>query len=209
MPTIYTVLGSRIIGEWAADVPSNIFTDTAGTTLATNGDAVAAWGPTSYSLTSGLATQTTAGSRPIYRSNYASSGYPAIEFDGSNDGLLIPHVSAWNSTGVTAFCVCSADTISNWRWAWLRSPNQSWTGQGLGVQATNLSMFMGSAWSSAGAAFSINTKAIIWGQFASPAPTVLLESATKISLRTDVEPRLSFIDRLLLVCSPSLHRHRR
>jgi len=167
MPTIYTVLGSRIIGEWAADVPSNIFTDTAGTTLATNGDAVAAWGPTSYSLTSGLATQTTAGSRPIYRSNYASSGYPAIEFDGSNDGLLIPHVSAWNSTGVTAFCVCSADTISNWRWAWLRSPNQSWTGQGLGVQATNLSMFMGSAWSSAGAAFSINTKAIIWGQFGS------------------------------------------
>lgn len=166
--TIYSVLGSSLLAEWAADQPSTIYEDTGGTDAAEDGDMVAAWRSTSNSALSSLATQSTSGDRPIYRSNYAGSGYPCIEFDGSGDALIIPHHSSWNASGVTAFCVCQADVISNWRFAWLRSPNQVWTGQGLGVQASNLTMFFGAGWYITGAPISTAAKSIIWGAYGGP-----------------------------------------
>jgi len=52
----------------------------------TNGTAIAAWEPSGGTIADDVL-QTTLGARPIYRSNYNSSGYPAADFDGSNDVL--------------------------------------------------------------------------------------------------------------------------
>lgn len=127
MSTIYSVLGSSLLLEWAADEPTTIYEDTGGTDAAEDGDAVASWRSTANGALSLLANQSTPLNRPIYRANYASSGYPAIEFDGSNDGLLIPHNAALSITNQTVFIVAKADTLSAWRMLLSKVGNASWT----------------------------------------------------------------------------------
>lgn len=127
MTTIYTVLGSSLMLEWAADQAATIYEDTGGTDAAEDGDSVASWRSTANGSLSIVANQSTALNRPIYHANYASSGYPAIEFDGSNDGLLIPHNAALSITNQTIFIVAKADTISAWRMLLSKVGNGSWT----------------------------------------------------------------------------------
>jgi hypothetical protein len=89
---------------------STLFSDDGKTTNATDNDAVAVWSPAGGSITTD-ATQTTSGSRPTYRANYASSGKPAVEF--ASDFMTIAHSSGWNIT--TAFdivWVCNAASVS-------------------------------------------------------------------------------------------------
>ena len=126
MATIYTVLGSSLLVEWAADQPATIYEDTGGTDQAEDGDAVAAWRSTANGTLSLLTTQSTAANRPLYRANYASSGYPAIEFDGSNDGLLIPHNAALDISEQTIFAVVKADDLTPWRFILSRHGNAGW-----------------------------------------------------------------------------------
>lgn len=113
--------------EWAADEPSTIYEDTGGTDTAEDGDPVASWRSTANGSLSLLSSQSTLANRPVYRSNYASSGYPAIEFDGSNDGLLMPHDAALSITNQTIFIVAKADTLSAWRMLLSKVGNSSWT----------------------------------------------------------------------------------
>lgn len=136
MATIYTVLGSSLLLEWAADQAATIYEDTGGSDTAEDGDSVASWRSTANGSLSLLASQSTALNRPIYRANYASSGYPGIEFDGSNDGLLIPHNSALNITNQTIVMVLKADAISAWRFAISRVGDSGWS-QGVHVTAQN------------------------------------------------------------------------
>lgn len=130
--TIYSELGSSLMLEWAADEPTTIYEDTGGTDQAEDADSVASWRSTANGSLSLLATQSTSGSRPIYRANYASSGYPAIEFDGTDDGLLIPHNAALSITNQTIFIVAKADTILNWRMLVSKLSSGSWA-QGLHI----------------------------------------------------------------------------
>jgi hypothetical protein len=130
--TIYSQLGSSLMLEWAADEPTTIYEDTGGTDQAEDADLVAAWRTTTNGSLSLLSTQSTSGSRPTYRADYASSGYPAIEFDGTDDGLLIPHNAALSITSQTIFIVAKADTISNWRMLISKLSSGSWT-QGLHI----------------------------------------------------------------------------
>lgn len=127
MTTIYSILGSSLLAEWAADDASTIYEDTGGTDLAEDGDGVAAWRTTSNSVLSLLATQSTSGNRPLYRANYASSGYPGVEFDGTNDGLLIPHDAAFDTSELTVFAVSQADALSTYRFIWSRLSSGAWT----------------------------------------------------------------------------------
>lgn len=125
--SIYSVLGSSLLLEWAADEPTTIYEDIGGTDLVEDGDAVASWRTTANGTLSLLANQSVLASRPLYRANYASSGYPALEFDGSNDGLLIPHNAALSVTNQTIFIVAKADTLSAWRMLLSKVGNGSWT----------------------------------------------------------------------------------
>lgn len=145
--TIYSTLGSSLLLEWAADEPTTIYEDTGGTDQAEDSDLVAAWRSTANGSLSLLATQSTSDSRPIYRANYASSGYPAIEFDGTDDGLLIPHNAALSITSQTVFVVAKADTISSWRMLLSKLSSGSWS-QGLHVAtygSTNLTLGLDAA----------------------------------------------------------------
>lgn len=87
-----------------------MWSDTGKTTQVADGDTVAVWSPASGSITTD-AIQSTAGSRPTYRANYASSGKPAVEF--ATRFMTIAHSSAWNIT--TAFdivWVCNALSVT-------------------------------------------------------------------------------------------------
>lgn len=87
-----------------------LWSDTGKTTQVADGGTVAVWSPAAGSITTD-AIQSTAGSRPTYRANYASSGKPAVEF--SSRFMTIAHSAAWNIT--TAFdivWVCNAASVS-------------------------------------------------------------------------------------------------
>jgi len=93
-----------LLASWAADVPGKLWSDAGKTTNATNGGAVAAVeidaGTTSVDMVQG-----TGANQPIYRTNYNSTGFPALEFDGSNDVMSIAHNAAWNPTELLVLVV--------------------------------------------------------------------------------------------------------
>lgn len=83
--TLADLFGSNLLMHYMADGASKLFTDTGGTVAANDGDAIKCWKPESDAAWQVNLTETTNG--PAYRANYASSGYKALEFDGSNDVL--------------------------------------------------------------------------------------------------------------------------
>lgn len=85
--TYADLLGSDILLHFDASDAGSLFTDTAATTAASDGDTVRAWTQQAGASLGGNAIEAT--NAPIYRSNYAASGYPALEFDGSNDRLVL------------------------------------------------------------------------------------------------------------------------
>lgn len=88
MTLIYKLDASALASIWADDGK---------TVQASDGSVVAAW-TSSGSLTTD-AVQATNGNRPLYRSNYASSGYAGVEFDGvSSDELTVAHDASLNAS---------------------------------------------------------------------------------------------------------------
>lgn len=83
--TYQDLFGTDILLHYDASDASTIFEDTGGTDAAEDGDVVKCLKTTSISTLTSALTESTNG--PAYRSNYASSGYAALEFDGSNDIL--------------------------------------------------------------------------------------------------------------------------
>lgn len=94
---------------WTLDASDStkLFADTSKTTPITDGTGVAAV-VTAGGLISTDALQSTSGNRPTYRANYSSSGYPALEFDGTNDLLSIAHSSGWNASVIDLFAVLTS-----------------------------------------------------------------------------------------------------
>jgi hypothetical protein len=88
MSLVYRLDASDIATMWA---------DTGKTTQITDGTGVATWSPKAGAVTTD-AVQATSLNRPTYRSSYSSTGYPAVEFDGSNDFMTIAHSSGWDNT---------------------------------------------------------------------------------------------------------------
>lgn len=96
----------------ASDI-STMFTDAAKSTQITDGTGVYTWSPKAGSVSTD-AVQATSGNRPTYRSNYSSSGYAGVEFDGSNDLLGIAHSTGWNTTSIVeVMAVVWSDTGSS------------------------------------------------------------------------------------------------
>lgn len=90
-----------------------MWSDDSKTTQVTDGTAVAVWSPKAGSISTD-AVQTTPANRPTYRANYASTGYPGVEFDGSNDAMTVAHSTAWNSTSIYEIAaVVYLDTVAS------------------------------------------------------------------------------------------------
>ena len=154
--SVYTYL-ENVIWEVAADQAGDLYEDVAGTDTCESGDGVAAWRSTSNGSISNLSTQSTAANRPIYQSD-VGDGYPGVVFDGSNDGLIIPHASAFNVSEITVFAVASADTISAYRFLWSRVNNGAWTnGQMIVADSATKVGFNAVHWDTTGPHFSPGT----------------------------------------------------
>lgn len=94
-----------LIYQLDALAASSLWADDAKTTPASDGGVVAVWSPNSFSSVTTDAIQTSNTKRPLYRSNYSSSGYPAIEFDGSNDELQCAHSASFSASVYDVFLV--------------------------------------------------------------------------------------------------------
>jgi len=82
--TFADLFGAELYLHYDASDASKLFTDTGGTSAASNGNEVKCVKP---QADASLAVNLTNTNGPTYRSNYASSGYAALEFDGVNDAL--------------------------------------------------------------------------------------------------------------------------
>lgn len=90
-----------------ASVIGTMFSNTGKTTQITDGGGVAAWAAPNGSVTTD-ALQSTSGNRATYRANYSSSGYPAVEFDGTNDQFSVAHSASWNVSIIDLFVVLNS-----------------------------------------------------------------------------------------------------
>ncbi len=99
------------------------------------------------------ATNSTAANRPASVPG-AVNGYPSVQFDGTNDELLIPHKSALALTQWDAFLVGAATSAKN---------NNAWFSKGSGTTAVNYGM-----WSNANNASLLPVKRFL-SSFGAPA----------------------------------------
>lgn len=91
--TFTDLFSTDILLHYDVSDASKLFTDTGGTSAAADGNEVKCIKPQSSAA---LAVNLTNATGPAYRTNYSSSGYPALEFDGTNDALFQA------TTGLTA-----------------------------------------------------------------------------------------------------------
>ena len=146
---------------WSLDslLSATLFADTAKTTPITDGTGVAA-SVSSGSITTD-ALQSTAGSRPTYRANYSSSGYPGLQFDGSSSCLSVAHSSGWNVSILDIFAIVTLTNSSSAQGIITKWTNSAWN-DAWGV-AMNASLFAcGSpAYSNFGAKITLNQRMLI------------------------------------------------
>lgn len=108
--SLYTELSGKIIVEFAADEPTTIFEDDAGTDAAEDTDAVHVWKTTANGS---LATQgAEATNCPTYDAD-VGDGKPAIVFDGTNDLLTVAdHADLDPASAMHLFVVVTLDSIT-------------------------------------------------------------------------------------------------
>ncbi len=91
-----------LLAQWRAD--QEVYEDTGGTDAVEDADAVASWGVYAGTLSASLATQATAGRRPVYTAN--DGGYPSLTFSNTNkSSLLLAHSSDWLVSAVSWLAV--------------------------------------------------------------------------------------------------------
>lgn len=143
-----------------ASVAGSLFADTAKTTPITNGTGVAAAAPVAGSITTD-ALQATSGSRPTYRANYSSSGYPALEYDGSSDYLAVAHSAAWNVSVLDIFAVVTITNSASAQGIITKWTNSGWS-DAWGVAMNNGAFACGSpAYTSFSAKITTNQRMLI------------------------------------------------
>lgn len=151
----------------ASDAAS-MFSDTGKTTPIVNAATVAAMVPVSGSLVAIDCLQSTANKRPLYHSNYSSSGYPGLQFDGSNDELTVVHDAGFVSTSYDFFAVVTMVSITGQKLIAAKLTNSSWN-DGLSL-VCNAGTLEGGApsysrFNQAGV-WVAGTRTVIWGRSA-------------------------------------------
>ena len=119
--TLANLFSAELLLHYDASDAASLFTDTSGTSAASNGNEVKCWKPQSDAA---LAVNLTNSAGPAYRSNYSSSGYAALEFDGSNDALL--NTSTGMTTGQRAFVLAAFTWIGSSNTLWCRGNGAAW-----------------------------------------------------------------------------------
>lgn len=118
---------------------NSMFSDTSKTTPIVNAATVAAMVPVSGSLVAIDCLQSTANKRPLYHSNYSSSGYPGLQFDGTNDELTVVHDAGFVATSYDFFAVVTMVSITGQKIIAAKLTNSSWNdGISLGCNAGTL-----------------------------------------------------------------------
>lgn len=117
--TFADLFSTDLLLHYDASDSASLFTDTGGTSAASNGNEVKCWKPASDATLSVNLTESTG---PTYRSNYASSGYAALEFDGTNDRL---GNSFTGITGSRMFVLACVTLIGSSGTIWWRGANTS------------------------------------------------------------------------------------
>jgi len=115
------LFGSDILLHYDASDATSLFTDTACTTAASDGNEVKGFTP---QADADLAINLTGTNGPAYAANYSSTGYPALVFDGSNDALL--NSSTGMATGQRAFVLIAETWIAGSGTGWNRGNGGDW-----------------------------------------------------------------------------------
>lgn len=100
-----TTAGGTLIYDFRADTSAR-WQNAAKTTVANDGDPVHVWVPTGSgsSTTDCTVIGGTSTRRPIYRANYNATGKPALEYDGTDDGLI--HAATnFPANGTATWCL--------------------------------------------------------------------------------------------------------
>jgi len=85
--SLITSYSAGLLHDFSA-ASGNRYQDQAKTTAANDGDPVGVWSPTGQgSLSLDMIRLSADSRRPTYRANYDSSGYPALEFNGTSHGM--------------------------------------------------------------------------------------------------------------------------
>lgn len=138
--TLFDLFGNDILLHYDASVAASLFTDTGGTTPASDGNEVKCWKPQSDASLQVNLTHTTG---PTYRSNYVSSGYPALEFDGSNDALL--NASTGLTTSQKVFIIAVFQPLNSFGTIWCRGDTAAWSRAYYGTDSENIQQSAGSS----------------------------------------------------------------
>ena len=148
-----------------SSLPGTLWADTGKTVAITDGTGVAAVVPAAGSITTD-AQQATSGSRPTYRANYSSSGYPALEFDGTADHLAISHSSNWNVSILDVFAVVTLNSLG-FRGIIGKWTNSSWN-DGWGVCTDTVGFVFGApTYTNGSARYTAATRILIYAHFQS------------------------------------------
>lgn len=143
---------------------TKLFADTAKTTPITDGTGVAAVVPAGGSITTD-ALQSTSGSRPTYRANYSSSGYPGLECDGTSDYLGVAHSSGWNVSVLDIFAIVTLTNAAAAQGIITKWTNASWN-DGWGIAMNAGAFACGSpAYNNFGAKITTNQRMLIHCHF--------------------------------------------
>lgn len=118
--TFANLFSTDLLLHYDVSDAASLFSDTGGTTAASDGGPTRALGPQSDAA---LQVFLTNSNGPTYRSNYASSGYPALEFDGVNDALV--QATTGLTAGVRFFVLLVMTPIAGAGTAWSRGTSAS------------------------------------------------------------------------------------
>lgn len=89
------------------------YQNTGKTVTVVDGDPVAVLVGTGYGSSTADAVRSTAdANRPVYRANFSSSGYPALQFDGTDDLMLISSTGAPSGTTLLRFLLMAVHPTS-------------------------------------------------------------------------------------------------
>lgn len=119
--TLSDLLGSELLLHYDASDAASLFEDSAGTDAAEDADPVLCWKPQADAAWAVNLTEGTNG--PTYRANYSSSGYAALEFDGSND--VLSNSSPGFGTGEGGFFIAVYTPIGASNTIWSRGNSGS------------------------------------------------------------------------------------
>lgn len=110
--TFADLFGDELYLHYDASDASKLFTDAGGTSAASDGNEVKCIKPQADAF---FQVNLTNANGPAYRSNYASSGYAALEFDGTNDVLQNLSTGIGTATrGFVLFASTPLNSGTNW-----------------------------------------------------------------------------------------------